>query len=132
MTSEAADDGGQAHWRAACDESAHGIRIEVRADHVGEDVVAAFPDGGEAHVRRGGEVPVGAGGQVAQEGAPEAVVLEDAVPGGAADAACLASVEEGSAAFCGDGPVVDLVTGDGLAVPARLSTSSVISRASIW
>jgi len=70
----------------------------VRVDHAGEHVEAAFPYGGEAHVGRGAEVPAAAARQVAQERAPEAVVLEDAVPGGAPDSADAAPVEERVAA----------------------------------
>src|SRR6185437_4630117 len=109
---QAADNRGQARGDAALDQRGHGGGVEVLLDQVGEHVVAAFPHGGEAHGGRGGKVAAGAGGQVAQERAPEGVVLEDAVPGGAAHRARRAAIEEGFAAVRGDGAVVDLVAGD--------------------
>src|SRR5579872_6799615 len=75
---------GQAARHPVLDEPAKRRGVEVLADHVGEEVITAFPDAREAHFRRRGEVAVGLGGQVAQERAPETVVVEDPVPGGAA------------------------------------------------
>jgi hypothetical protein len=85
------------------------------ADHVGEDVVTALPDGGEPHVGGRGEVPPGPGGQVGEERPAKAVAVEDAVPGGAPDAALLAAIQERDPPGHGHHPVVDLVSADRLA-----------------
>jgi hypothetical protein len=87
----------------------------VLADHVGEDVVAALADGGEPHVGGRGEVPPGPGGQVGEERPAKAVAVEDAMPGGAPDAALLAAIKERDPPGHGRYPVVDLVSADRLA-----------------
>jgi hypothetical protein len=87
----------------------------VLLDHVGKDVIALLPDRGEAYAGGGREVLARPGGQVTQEGAAEGVVLEDAVPRRATDAARLAPVEERLAAVGGDDTVMDLVAGHRLA-----------------
>src|SRR2546429_820845 len=91
---EAADDGRQARWGTVGDQSEQGGGVQVVLDQVGEHVVAALADGGEPHVGGGGEVAGGAGGEVGEERAAEAVAFEDAVPGGAGDAARRAAVQE--------------------------------------
>jgi hypothetical protein len=87
----------------------------VLADHVGQDVVAALPDGGEPHIGGRGETPPGPGGQIGQERPAKAVAVEDAVPGGAPDAALLAAIQERDPPGHGRHPVVDLVSADRLA-----------------
>jgi hypothetical protein len=87
----------------------------VLLDHVGEHVIPAFPDGREAHVRRDGERAPGAGGQVTQERPAEAVAVENAMPGGAPDAARLPPVQERNGPGPGHHAMVDLIAADGLA-----------------
>ena len=83
---------------------------------VGQYVEARLPDCGEAGAGRGREVPAGQGRHLGQEGPPELVVLQRAVPAGAPDRAAAAAVEEGFGPLIGrvgdlGDAVVDLVPG---------------------
>jgi len=88
----------------------------VSRHQVGQHVEPGLPEGGEAGIGRGREVPAGQRRHLGQEGPPERVVLQGTVPACAPDRAAAAAVEEGFGPLIGrvgdlGDAVMDLVSG---------------------
>src|SRR5919198_1770546 len=95
---------------AVLDEPQDGVGVEMAFYQITERVDPRRAQRRERDVRRRGEVPAGRAGNVGEEGPPEAVVLQDAVPTGPPDGAPAASVEERlRRAVDRRDPMVDLV-----------------------
>ncbi|GAA3307027.1 hypothetical protein GCM10020295_64810 [Streptomyces cinereospinus] len=116
-------DEGQSLRRAGLDEPPQRVRVRVLFDQVAEPVELLLAQRGERGAGRRHEAAARGGGHLAQEGPPEAVRLQRAVPvrapglpdPAAVQAASRAVGEERLAAVDVGDPVVDLVALYGLA-----------------
>src|SRR5215831_21016059 len=91
------DDGKSGGWPLA-DQLAQRGRVQVRGHEVAECVELGLAQGGEASVRRGGEVAPGELGHLGEEGPAERVILQRAVPARAPGTGGPAAIEESGGA----------------------------------